>query len=215
MLGVAAHAGAPWLLSDRCRCRRAWDADAGPCGNPGKHPAGRLRIGLRQHRRARRAPAHRLHRGLRLLLRQSADERLPRALPAYLPGHPAGAALRQPVAARGGHHHYPRAPGARPLCLLAAVRLPPAPVRHARLPGQPRADPQPRRPGRACLRRLRRGPGLQLQAALPQRPAARRAQSPAQYQRGRPVPRGPGRPRAGHSALFPRRPRRYCRTRWR
>ncbi|MNE27989.1 hypothetical protein D3C80_1214130 [compost metagenome] len=124
----------------RFRPDRGRAASGQPRRKPGKYAAGGLRAGFRHHRGALRASAHWLHGSLRNLFHHGTDEPLPRALPEYFGGHFAGPALHQPVTARGGYRHHPGAARTRSIRVLATVRLPPAPVCDAGVPGQSSVD---------------------------------------------------------------------------
>ena len=204
--GGTGHAAVREVARRGLRADRGRPAPVRACRADGKRGAQRPRKPVWHRPGAVGTPAHRRHRRVRQLCADAAGGGLPASLSAHHAGHPAGAALREPVQARSrpGDHH--RAAAARALCLQQAVRLHVAAVRHARLSGAPSAHPLTGRPGGPHVHRLCGRTAVQRAIALSGGSAASQQGDPAQHQRGRPVPRGAARPVAGHPALLHRRP---------
>jgi hypothetical protein len=132
---LTGHAAVRKVAQQRLRPDRRRPAVAGLGGVHRKHPAHCLRTGFRLRRGTVGACAHGLHRRLWQLLHHPAIEPLHRHLPGHLGGHPAAAALHQPVQARGRYRHRPGTPGTRTLRLLQTLRLQPAALRDPGISG--------------------------------------------------------------------------------
>ena len=189
----------------RLRADRGRPAPVRACRADGKRGAQRPRKPVWHRPGAVGTPAHRRHRRVRQLCADAAGGGLPASLSAHHAGHPAGAALREPVQARSrpGDHHRAAAARAYVCSKLCdyTLRLYGTPGYLARHPPiRSRADGGPH------VHRLCGRTAVQRAIALSGGSAASQQGDPAQHQRGRPVPRGAARPVAGHPALLHRRP---------
>ena len=187
------------------RADRGRPAPVRACRADGKRGAQRPRKPVWHRPGAVGTPAHRRHRRVRQLCADAAGGGLPASLSAHHAGHPAGAALREPVKREADLAITIERPQRGPMSAAScATTRCGCTARQAIWRAiRPSAHGQTWRTTRSSAMWTN---CCSASDCAIWRICCRPAGDPAQHQRGRPVPRGAARPVAGHPALLHRRP---------